>query len=164
LISSVKEIGAKRIVLDSLVGFEMALAPEFRHEFRESLYRMIGAMTRLGVTVMNTVEVEEEFTSMALSNFAISFLADDIVRLRYVSINGQLRKMLVVVKMRNSTHSIDMWEFTLTNKGMVIGSPLRGYRALTSGIPEPWSLQSGTQNPAPRQSRPVKKSRPRRSR
>src|SRR6185436_1562765 len=118
VISAVKEIGAKRVVLDSLVGFEMALAPDFRHEFRESLYRMIGALTRLGVTIVSTVEIEESFTSMVLSNFAISFLADDIVRLRYVSINGQLRKMLLVVKMRRGEHSIDMWEYKITSKGV----------------------------------------------
>ena len=158
VITAVDQVGAKRVVLDSLVGFEMALAPDFRHEFRESLYRMIGALTRLGVTVMNTVEVEENFTSMGLSNYAISFLADDILRLRYVSINGQLRKMMVVVKMRGSAHSIDMREFKLTDKGMVIGEALRGYRALTSGIPGPWSLESGDQYPEPRRDRPAPKS------
>jgi circadian clock protein KaiC len=103
---------------------------------------MIGALTRLGVTVISTVEVEENFSSMGLSNFAISFLAEDIVRLRYVSINGQLRKMLLVVKMRGSEHSIDMWEYAITSKGMVIGEPLRGYRGLTSGIPGPWTSES----------------------
>ena len=108
IVNAVKEIGCKRLVIDSLVGFEMALAPGFRTDFRESLYRMIGALTRLGVTIVSTVEVEENFTSMGLSNFTVSFLADDIVRLRYVSINGQLRKMLMVVKMRRSQHSIDM--------------------------------------------------------
>jgi len=91
VMNAVKQIDAKRVVVDSLVGFEMALAPGFRHEFRESLYRMIGALTRLGVTVVSTVEVEENFTSMSLSNFTISFLADDILRLRYVWINGQRR-------------------------------------------------------------------------
>jgi circadian clock protein KaiC len=158
VINAVKEIGAKRVVLDSLVGFEMALAPDFRHEFRESLYRMIGALTRLGVTIVSTVEVEESFTSMGLSNFAISFLADDIVRLRYVSINGQLRKMLLVVKMRRGEHSIDMWEYKITSKGVAIGEPLRGYRALTSGIPGPWPIESVEQHPELQQDRPPKKS------
>ena len=79
---------------------------------------------------------------MNLSNFTFSFLADDIVRMRYVSINGQLRKMLLVVKMRRSSHSIDMVGYQITSKGMVIGEPLRGYRALTSGIPGPWTSQS----------------------
>lgn len=80
---------------------------------------------------------------MSLSNFTISFLADDILRLRYVSINGQLRKMLLVVKMRGSAHSIDMREYEITEKGLVIGEPLRGYRGLTTGIPGPWSGNSG---------------------
>lgn len=151
IVAAVKEIGAKRVVLDSLVGFEMALAPDFRHEFRESLYRMVGALTRLGVTVLSTVEIEENFTSMGLSNFAISFLADDILRLRYVSINGQLRKMLLVVKMRGSEHSIDMTEYKITAKGMTIGEPLRGYRGLTSGIPGPWSVVSGENDPEVRE-------------
>ena len=148
IVGAVKEINAKRVVIDSMVGFEMALAPDFRHEFRESLYRMIGALTRLGVTVVSTVEVEENFTSMGLSNFAISFLSDDILRLRYVSINGQLRKMLLVVKMRGSAHSIDMWEYQINEKGVIIGAPFRGYRGLTSGIPGPWS---GEIDPEPRE-------------
>ncbi len=135
IVENVAKLGCKRLVIDSLVGFEMALAPGFRADFRESLYRMIAALTRLGVTIVSTVEVEENFTSMALSNYTVSFLADDIVRLRYVSIDGQLRRMLVVVKMRRSEHSIDMCEYEITSQGVVIGQPMRGYRALTSGIP-----------------------------
>ena len=102
---------------------------------------MIGALTRLGVTIISTVEIEEDFISMGLSNFAISFLSDDIVRLRYISINGQLRRMLLVVKMRGGAHSIDMHEYVVTAKGIVIGEPLRGYRGLTTGIPGPWHAE-----------------------
>ncbi len=149
IVTAVKEIGCKRLVIDSLVGFEMALAPDFRTDFRESLYRMIGALTRLGVTIISTVEVEEDFTSMGLSNFTISFLADDIVRLRYCSINGQLRKVLMVVKMRRSAHSINLCGYEVTSKGLKIGEPMRGYRALTSGIPGPWSLESNQNDPEP---------------
>jgi circadian clock protein KaiC len=161
IVKSVKQIGCKRLVIDSLVGFEMALAPGFREDFRESLYRMIAALTRLGVTIVSTVEIEEEFTSMVLSKFTVSFLADDIVRMRYVSINGQWRKMLVVVKMRRSAHSIDMVEYRITSKGVDIGEPLRGYRALTSGIPQPWSVEPGEVNPEPPRRPTLKKSRKR---
>lgn len=149
IVHAVKEIGCKRLVIDSLVGFEMALAPGFRTDFRESLYRMIAALTRLGVTIVSTVEVDENFTSMNLSNFTVSFLADDIVRLRYVSINGQLRKMLLVVKMRRGLHSIDMVEYQIESRGLVVGEPLRGYRGLTTGIPGPWSAESDPQVGAP---------------
>jgi len=167
IVNAVKEIGCKRLVIDSLVGFELALAPAFRTDFRESLYRMIGALTRLGVTILSTVEVVDDFTSMGLSNFAISFLADDIVRLRYVSINGQLRKMVMVVKMRRSRHSIDMYAYEVTAKGLLIGEPMRGYRGLTSGIPGPWSTESGQNNPqvvTPSDVRPPNTGQPRESR
>lgn len=147
VVNAVKEIGCKRLVIDSLVGFELALAPGFRADFRESLYRMIGALTRMGVTIISTVEIEENFTSLSLSNFTVSFLADDILRLRYVSISGQLRKMLLVVKMRRSKHSIDMCEYQITSQGLVIGEPLRGYQGLLTSIPSPWSPESGQNDP-----------------
>jgi circadian clock protein KaiC len=55
--------------------------------------------------------------------------------------------MLMVVKMRGSSHSIDMWEYKITDKGIIIGAPLRGYRGLISGIPGPWSVVSGETEP-----------------
>jgi circadian clock protein KaiC len=143
IIDAVQEMGAKRLVIDSLAGFEMALAPNFRSDFRESLYRMIGALTRTGVTILSTVEVQETFTGFTLSSYAISFLSDDILRLRFVSINGQLRKMVVVIKMRRSAHSIDMREFEITSEGLVIGERLMGYRGLTTGVPGPWNSGPG---------------------
>jgi circadian clock protein KaiC len=121
IIDAVQAIGAKRLLIDSLSGFEMALAPAFRSDFRESLYRMIGALTRIGVTIVSTVETQDLFTEFTLSSYAISFLSDDIIRLRYVSINGQMRKMMVVIKMRRSKHSVDMREFEITSGGIVIG-------------------------------------------
>jgi circadian clock protein KaiC len=141
IIDAVQAMGAKRLVIDSLAGFEMALAPGFRADFRESLYRMIGALTRTGVTILSTVEIQEIFTGFTLSSYAISFLSDDILRLRFVSINGQLRKMMVVIKMRRSTHSIDMRVFEITSEGFVIRERLRGYRGLTTGVPGPWNAE-----------------------
>ena len=142
IIDAVQSMGAKRLVIDSLAGFEMALAPAFRTDFRESLYRMIGALTRIGVTVLSTVEVQETFTEFTLSSYAISFLSDDILRLRFVSINGQLRKMMVVIKMRRSSHSKDMREYEITSQGLVIGERLMGYRGLTTGVPGPWNAEA----------------------
>jgi circadian clock protein KaiC len=167
IVTTVKAMGCKRLMIDSLVGFEMALAPGFRTDFRESLYRMIGAVTRLGVTIVSTVEIEEDFTSLNLSNFTVSFLADDILRMRYISINGELRRMLLVVKMRRSQHSIDMVEYEVTPRGVVVGKPLRGYRALTSGIPEPRSWESGESGrnaPGPQAGRAPRKPRKRKPR
>ncbi len=136
ILDAVERTGAKRLVIDSLVGFEMALAPGFREDFRESLYRMIVALTGAGVTILSTVEVEDNFTSMPFSHYAISFLTDDVIRLRYVEIDGQLRKVMVVVKMRGGNHSKDIREYVITDKGVVIIGPRQtDYSGLTTGIP-----------------------------
>jgi len=137
ILDAIKRIGAKRLVIDSLVGFEMALAPGFRADFRESLYRMIGALTGAGITILSTVEVEDTFTELAFSHYAISFLTDDIIRFRYVEIDGQLRKVMVVVKMRGGNHSKDIREYVITNKGVVVIHPRRtDYQGLITGIPQ----------------------------
>jgi len=136
ILDAVERIGAKRLVIDSLVGFEMALAPGFRMDFRESLYRMIAALTGAGVTILSTVEIEDTFTAYQFSHYAISFLTDDIIRLRYIEIDGQLRKILVVVKMRGGNHSKDIREYVISDKGVIIISPRRtDYTDLTTGLP-----------------------------
>ena len=136
ILDAIVRVGAKRLVIDSLVGFEMALAPGFREDFRESLYRMISALTGAGITILSTVEVEDSFTAMAFSHYGISFLTDDIIRMRYVEIDGQLRKVLVVVKMRGGNHSKDIREYVITDKGVVIIHPRQtDYTGLTTGIP-----------------------------
>jgi circadian clock protein KaiC len=136
MLDAVEMIGATRVVIDSLAGFEMALAPAFREDFRESLYRMILALTGVGVTVLSTVELPESFTDFRFSPHAISFLTDDMIRLRYVEIEGRLRKVLVVVKMRGGDHSKEIREYEITSEGIVLGASLARYRGLITGIPQ----------------------------
>ncbi len=149
IIDAVERTSAKRLVIDSLAGFELALAPGFREDFRESLYRMIGALTRTGVTTVSTVALVESFTELALSPYSISFLSDDIIRLRYVEIDGQLRKVLMVVKMRGGNHSKDICEYAITSEGLQIGERLRGYRGLITGVPELLSPRAVDSEEAP---------------
>jgi circadian clock protein KaiC len=148
VVDAVQRIGAKRVVIDSLAGFEMALSPGFRAEFRESLYRMIGALKGLGVTILSTVEVNESFTDLPFSNYAISFLTDDIIRLRYVCIESQLRKILIVIKMRGCDHSKDIREYEITSEGVIIlGERLAGYEGLVTGIPRRLSRSGQKEGP-----------------
>lgn len=142
IVDAIERTGAKRLVIDSLVGFEMALAPSFRPEFRESLYRMISVLTSAGITILSTVEVEDNFTSFQFSHYAISFLTDDIIRLRYVEIDGQMRKMLVVIKMRGGNHSKDIREYVITDDGFSVIDPRHtDYEGLSTGIPHRTGLR-----------------------
>jgi hypothetical protein len=133
--TAVAEIGAKRLVIDSLNGLELALAPTFREDFRESLYRMVGRLTGGAVSVLLTVEVMESFEEIRFSPHAISFLSQNILFLRYVEIDAQLRRMLAVVKMRNSAHSHELREYVITSAGMRLLGPLSGYQGVLTGVP-----------------------------
>jgi circadian clock protein KaiC len=132
---AVAELDAKRLVIDSLNGVEVALAPTFREDFRESLYALVGHLTATGVTVLLTVEVMESVHELKFSPHAISFLAHSIIFMRYLEIEGQLRKMLTVVKMRRSAHSRDLREYELTSEGIRILKTLREYRGILTGSP-----------------------------
>jgi circadian clock protein KaiC len=131
---AVQRTGAKRLVIDSLSGFELALAPTFREDFRESLYRLVNALTVEGVTVMMTVEVATSFTDLIFSPNLVSFLADDIILQRYVEIDGELRKMMTVVKMRGSNHSRDLRLYEVTEQGLELGEKIQGYEGIITGV------------------------------
>jgi circadian clock protein KaiC len=136
ILVAVQRLGATRVVIDSLSGFEIALAPTFRADFRESLYRLVGALTASGVTVMMTAEVVDAYPGGRFTNERVSFVTDDIVVQRYVEIGGRLRKVLAVVKMRGSEHATDFRDYTITPAGAVMGQSLGEYHGITTGVPD----------------------------
>lgn len=133
--AAVRAIGAKRVAIDSLSGFELALAPPFREDFRESLYRMVGALVGLGVTVVMTAELVDSYTELRLSSHGTSFLTDGIILQRYVEIDGTLRKLVCVVKMRGFGHAQEMKLYDIGPEGIVVGEALTSYRGLLTGAP-----------------------------
>ncbi len=135
ILAEVKRLDATRVVIDSLSGFEIALAPTFRIDFRESLYRLVGALTATGVTIIMTAEVIEQFPGGQFTTERVSFITDDIIVQRYVEIDGHIQKVLAVVKMRGSQHATDFRTYSLTPKGAVMGAPLAGYYGITTGNP-----------------------------
>ena len=132
---SVGQISATRVVIDSITGFEIALAPTFREDFRESLYRLIGALTGFGVTMYMTVEVLESRETFRLTGYQISFLTDIIVNMRFVEIEGELRKVLSVMKVRGSDHSRAFRGYDITPAGVLLRETLRDYDGILTGIP-----------------------------
>lgn len=135
LIAMINKMQAKRVVIDSLSGFELALAPEFSEDFRGSLYRMIAKLTGMGVTVLMTSELEDRYTDLRFSQFGSAFLADAIIMQRYVEIEGQFKRAFSVVKVRGSEHSKDIRLYDITNEGMIIGDTLSDYTGIMSGRP-----------------------------
>jgi circadian clock protein KaiC len=132
--TAVARVKAQRLVIDSLAGFELALAPTFREDFRESLYRMVGALTGSGVTVLMTAEVGNSFTDLNFSPNLVSFLSDNIILQRYVELEGQLRKVMTVIKMRGSDHSKELRTYNVGEHGLEVGDALTDYTGIITGV------------------------------
>jgi len=135
ILEAVERLRARRVVIDSLSGFEVALAPTFREDFRESLYRLVGTLTATGVTVFMTAEVSEGFPDARFTSEKVSFITDEIIVQRYIEIEGELRRVIAVIKMRGSDHSHEFRAYEVTPKGVVIGSPLAEYDGIITGVP-----------------------------
>jgi len=135
LITEVHRLKATRVVIDSLSGFELALAPTFRDDFRESLSRLISALASTGVTVLMTSELEDRYTDLRFSPYGTAFLTDAIVLQRYVEVDSRLQRVLGVVKLRGSGHSNELRSFTINDDGIQIGDMLAGHDGLLGGAP-----------------------------
>jgi circadian clock protein KaiC len=133
--AAITRTGAGRVVIDSLSGFEMAVSPGFREDFRESFYRLVGVLTNLGVTVVMTLEIEDSYGELRLGPRENAFLADGIILQRYVEIEGQLNRVMTVVKLRGSEHSKDLRFYDVTSQGLVLDGAVPAYRGLLSGNP-----------------------------
>jgi circadian clock protein KaiC len=133
MVAMINRMKAKRVVIDSLSGFELAMASVFRENFRESLYRLVAVLTGMGVTVLMTAELEDRYTDLRFSSYGNAFLADAILMQRYVEIAGQLKRVISVVKVRASAHSKDIRFFDVEHDNVIIGEPLTHYQGILSG-------------------------------
>ncbi len=133
LIAEIDRLKASRVVIDSLSGFELALAPTFREDFRESLARMMLALASTGVTVLMTSELEDRYYELGFSPYGTAFLTDSIIMQRYVEIDSRLKRVIAVVKVRASAHSNELHEFHIDDDGIKIDGRLTGHDRLLSG-------------------------------
>jgi circadian clock protein KaiC len=135
LIAEVRRIEATRVVIDSLSGFELALAPTFREDYRESLSRMVMALASTGVTVMMTSELEDRYSDLRFSPYGTAFLTDAIIVQRYIEVDSRLKRVMAVVKVRASAHSDELRLFHIDEQGIRIGSTLADHEGLLGGRP-----------------------------
>lgn len=135
ILEAVERLQAKRVVIDSLSGFEVALAPTFREDFRESLYRLVGTLTATGVTVFMTAEVSAAFSEARFTSENVSFITDEIIVQRYIELEGELKRVMAVIKMRGSDHTHEFRSYEVTAQGVVVGDSLTEYDGLITGVP-----------------------------
>jgi circadian clock protein KaiC len=143
ILDEIRRLDASLVVIDSLSGFELALAPTFREDFRESLARLITTLAGAGVTVLLTSELEDRYSDLRFSPYGTAFLTDAIIVQRYVEIDSRLRRVMAVVKVRASDHSDELRLFSITDDGIHIDQTIPEEEGLLGGRPTRRSAPGG---------------------
>ena len=144
LVAEVRRLKATRVVIDSLSGFELSLAPTFREDFRESMARMVSALASAGATLLMTSELEDRYDDLRFSPYGTAFLTDAIIVQRYIEVDSRLQRVLAVVKVRASAHSNELRLFNIDGDGIRIGEMLADYEGLLGGRPTLRQASSGS--------------------
>ncbi|MGY2931901.1 KaiC/GvpD/RAD55 family RecA-like ATPase [Bradyrhizobium sp. GM6.1] len=65
----------------------------------------------------------------------ISYLSDAVLMLRYFEYDGSVRRALSIVKNRSGNHEHAIREFRLSEEGVKLGPPLKGFSGILTGTP-----------------------------
>ncbi len=129
----IHEIGAKRILVDSLSHFQRL--SENPKRLRAIIYGFVNALKREGLTAVLTRENTALIGEAEDTDDALGFLVDSYTLLRYVEIESAIRRALLVLKMRGSNHDKGIHQFKVTPRGIEVRAPFEGREGIMSGSP-----------------------------
>lgn len=129
----VQEIGAKRILVDSLSHF--ARLSEESAQLRSIVYGFVNGLKREGLTAVLTRESAALLGEAEGTDDALTFLVDSYILLRYVEIESAVHKALLVLKMRGSNHDKGIRQFEITARGVEVRATFEGREGIMSGSP-----------------------------
>jgi circadian clock protein KaiC len=131
--TAVREMGARRLLVDSITHFERLTQDPV--ELRSLEYSFINALKREGLTSLLTRESPTLLGEAPEGDSDIAFVVDSYLLLRYVEIESTIRKALLVLKMRGSDHAKDIRQFEITDHGVEVRSKFEGREGIMSGSP-----------------------------
>jgi circadian clock protein KaiC len=117
-----EQIGAKMVVIDSITAFEAAV-PDLA-KYQSHLWAIADYFKRNGVTVIMTTEAKGPFEPLEISTAGVSFIADNIIFLRYVEVGGEIKRVVGVLKMRGSRHDKHLRELLIDPPKIAVGPAL----------------------------------------
>lgn len=125
--------GARIVMLDSTAGYSLSLRGE-------ALQPRIHALTKFlqnsGLAVIIINEVYSVTGDFSITESGISYLADNIVFLRFLEVRGEMRKAIGVLKKRLGNFEKTLREFQITRYGLKVGKPLTNLRGILRGTPD----------------------------
>ncbi|MDX6709538.1 MAG: circadian clock protein KaiC [Blastocatellia bacterium] len=131
--TSVEKDGAKVVIIDSLNGYMQAMPDE--RFLTVQMHELLTYLNQQGVVTL-LVMAQHGFMGPSMdSPVDVSYLADNVVMLRYFEAIGAVRRAISVTKKRTGFHENTIREFQLSSKGVEVGRPLSQFRGLLTGVP-----------------------------
>jgi circadian clock protein KaiC len=134
VVDATKEQKTEFVVIDSLNGYVTAMPDERLLDIR--LHELMSYLAQRGVTTLLTLAQHGVFSSVSGSQAEVSYLADSLLMLRFFEAQGEVRKAISVLKKRSGGHELTIREFQITDHGVRVGSPLREFQGVLTGVPE----------------------------
>lgn len=125
--------GARVVMIDGISGYRLTLAGD---DLVPQLHALGRYLKNMGVTVIFINEVESITGDFRATEVGVSYLCDNLVFLRYLEIDGTLRRAIGVLKKRLGDFGKTLCEFEITDGGLRVGEPLAGLRGVLTGTPE----------------------------
>ncbi len=129
----VEENDTRIVVIDSLNGFLMAMPGE--RDLTLHLHELLSYLNQKGVVTILAF-TQHGFIGSMQSEVDVSYLSDTVLLLRYFEADGEIRKVVSVVKQRVGQHQWTLRELHLSNRGVEIGEPLRSFQGILTGVPD----------------------------
>lgn len=129
----VEENGTNVVMLDSIGGYNLAIREE---NLLERLHALTVYLQNMGVTSFLVNETQSLTGSFETTNMNASYLADNILFLRYLEHRGSILKAIGVLKKRLSGFEHSIRRFQITPEGITIGRQLSNMKGILSGMPE----------------------------
>ncbi|HZD60103.1 MAG TPA: ATPase domain-containing protein, partial [Anaerolineae bacterium] len=129
----VEEKNSRIVMIDSTAGYKLTVRGE---DLVANLHALTKYLKNMGVTVILINEIEYVTGDFRVTEIGISYLADNVIFLRYLEMFGEMRKAIGVLKKRVSNFEKTLREVDITRYGVKIGKPLSGLRGILLGTPE----------------------------
>jgi circadian clock protein KaiC len=130
---AVERDDVKLVVIDSLNGYLNAM-PEERF-LTVQLHELLSYLGQRNVATILVCAHSGLLGANMSSPVDASYLADAVLLLRYFESRGEVRQALSVMKKRGSKHERTIREFGFDNGRIVVGSALREFRGVLTGVP-----------------------------
>jgi len=120
------------VMIDSVAGYGLSVRG---NNLASHIHTLCRTLANWGVTVLLVNETESVTGDFRPTERGISYLADSIIFLRYLEIDGEMRKAIGVLKKRLGDFEKTLREFRITRYGIKVGEPLTRLRGILSGTP-----------------------------